>query len=39
MKRPTLLLLAICALAIAACKKVIQVDLNSVAPQIVIEGE
>ena len=27
------------ALAIAACKKVINVDLNNAAPQIVIEGE
>lgn len=36
--RPVLLLL-LAVLAIPACKKVIQVDLNSVTPQIVIEGE
>ncbi|HVS96924.1 MAG TPA: DUF4249 domain-containing protein [Puia sp.] len=41
MKKPTrsLLFALTSAVALAACKKVIQVDLNSAAPQLVIEGE
>src|SRR5215469_14999141 len=38
MKRSILFLL-LPMVVLAACKKVIQVDLNSIAPQIVIEGE
>jgi hypothetical protein len=39
-KKTRSIVLTLCmVLAIAACKKVINVDLNNVAPQIVIEGE